>query len=156
MTDTPLPSSVLTLDTARDALQAAGYRVEEITGPNDGPALRSATGGLAFTLMLLNPLPGQPNAFADATVQTVLRVEGDLPLSLVNQWNATLRFARLHLQDGLLLLNRDILAFDGITPTALRTEIELWDRLVQHLVAFLREELPKLTQAQTDAHTKAA
>ncbi|SEH66014.1 YbjN domain-containing protein [Magnetospirillum fulvum] len=156
MTDISRPTSPLSLETARDALQAAGYRVEEIAGPTGDPALRSATGGLAFTLMVFNPRADQPGTFADAAFQTAFQVEGDLPLALVNQWNATVRFARLHLQANLLRLDRDIVAFDGITPAALRAEVELWDRLVQHLIAFLREELPKLTASPSEDDSKAA
>lgn len=156
MTDNPRPTVALSLETAREALQAAGYRVEEMAGPTGDPALRSATGGLAFTLMMSNPLADPPGAFADAAFQTAFQVEGDLPLALVNQWNATVRFARLHVQANLLRLDRDIVAFDGITPAALRAEIELWDRLVQHLIAFLREELPRLAASRSEADSEAA
>ncbi|SEH32923.1 YbjN domain-containing protein [Magnetospirillum fulvum] len=138
----------------REALQGAGYRVEEAKDIDGAPLLRSATGGLAFTMMFFNPRPDQaddtpPGAarFADATFQAVFQVEGDLPLPLVNQWNATRRFARLHLLPGLLMLNMDIIALGGVTSDHLRAQAGIWDQLVQHLIAFLREELPKLAKA---------
>jgi len=150
MTETTIHSA-LTADLMRDALQAAGYRVETVTAPGGELVLRSATAGLGFTVSFPPapaPAPGAGSpGFADAVFRAVLRVEGTLPLDLVNRWNVTRRFARLGLNGDLLALDLDLLAAGGITPAALSTQIGLWDRLTQMLLAYLREELPRLEAA---------
>jgi len=146
----------LTPDALREMLLAAGYRAEDVAGQaNDAPILRSATGGLAFEIRFANPLLGTgPNGkgtgFADATFLAAFRVQGELPLSLVNAWNATRRFARLHLSERMLVLTLEINVLGGVAPAHLRAQLEIWDRLVQQLIAYLREEVAKLA-AQTPA-----
>lgn len=131
----------------RDVLQNAGYRVEETQGPRGEPSLRSATAGLTFDVHFANPLVGQAGVFADATFQAAFQVQGELPLALVNQWNVSRRFARLNLLQNLLLLNMDVIALGGVMPDHLRAQAEIWDHLVQQLIAYLREELPRLAKA---------
>lgn len=145
MTETMIHAH-LTPDLIRDALQAAGYRVESETGPDGEPLLRSATAGVGFVVLFPQP-PGAPAAglgFADAAFRAVFRVEGALPLDLVNRWNVSHRFARLGVKDGMLVFDLDLLAAGGITPVALATQVTLWDRLVQMLVVHLRDELARL------------
>lgn len=137
----------------REVLQSAGYRVEEGRDQGGAPVLRSATGGLGFEARFANPLPNQAGAtppdavrFADATLRTAFQVQGELPLSLVNQWNASRRFARLSLSRDLLLLEMDVVALGGVTADNLRAHAEIWDRLLNQLIAWLRAELPKLAK----------
>lgn len=130
-----------------ETLRDRGYRVEIATIENDQPVLRSATGGLGFSVRFANPVPGREGAFADATFQTLFRVQGDLPLSLVNQWNLTRRFTRLFLASQALVLEMDVSALGGVEREHLRAQSEIWDRLVQELMAFLHAELPKLAKA---------
>jgi hypothetical protein len=138
----------LTLDGLREALQQAGYRVEAVTDPVANiPYLRSATGGLAFDIRPGSRLAGADGDFVDATFTAVLQVQGELPLDLVNRWNATRRFARLQLSQPFLVFCLDVSVGGGVTSSHLRTHIEIWDRLVQELIAYLREELPKLAPA---------
>lgn len=171
----------LTPEIMRDVLQAAGYRVEEGKDPTGAPVLASATGGLGFELRFANPLTparkgvpagdrlGAPEgaavaAFADASLRAAFRVQGELPLSLVNRWNVTHRFARLLLAEipaapdapgtpsvtgasnAWLALEMDVVALGGVLADNLRAQIEIWDRLVNQLIAWLREELPKLAK----------
>jgi hypothetical protein len=65
-------------------------------------------------------------------------------LDIVNRWNTLRRFGRLHLNPGLLLLTMDVSAVGGVTRDHLRANLEIWDRLLPDLVAYLREELQKL------------
>jgi len=136
------------LDGLRELLQQAGYRVETVTDPVVNIAyLRSATGGLAFDIRPGNRLVGDDQGFADIAFSAVLQVQGELPLEPVNRWNATRRFARLQLSHPFLVLCMDITAAGGVTSNHLRAQIEIWDRLVQELIAHLREELSKLPAA---------
>jgi hypothetical protein len=140
----------LTLDNLRDVLQQAGYRVETMTDPVANILyLRSATNGLTFDVRPGNRLPNAESAFADAAFVAVLQVQGELPLDLVNRWNASRRFTRLQLSPPFLVLSLDVSVAGGVAPTYLRAQIEIWDHLVQQLIAYLREELPKLAAVNT-------
>jgi hypothetical protein len=139
----------LSLDGLRDVVQQAGYRVETVTDPVANVAyLRSATSGLSFDIRPGNRLADGSDSFADAAFTAVLQVQGDLPLDLVNRWNATRRFARLQLSPPFLVLSLDVSVAGGVAPGYLRGQIEIWDHLVQQLIAYLREELPKLAAAR--------
>jgi putative sensory transduction regulator len=138
----------LTVDSLRESLQQAGYRVETVTDPVANiPYLRSATAGLAFDIRPGNRFPGEEQHFADLAFVAVLQVQGELPLDLVNRWNATRRFARLQLSHPFLVFCLDVSVAGGVAPSHLRAQVEIWDRLVQELIAYLREELPKLAAA---------
>lgn len=136
----------LTLDSLRESLQQVGYRVEAATDPVAGlPYLRSATGGLAFDIRPGNQLPDADGSFVDVAFTAVLQVQGELPLDLVNRWNATRRFARLQLSQPFLVFCLDVSVAGGVMPDNLRAQIEIWDRLVQELIAYLRDELRQLS-----------
>jgi hypothetical protein len=140
----------LTLDSLREILQQAGYRVETLIDPVANSAyLRSATTGVAFDIRPGNRLASDDQNFVDVAFVAVLQVQGELPLELVNRWNATRRFARLQLSTPFLVLSLDVSLAGGVEPAHLRAKIEIWDHLVQQLIAYLREELPKLAPANT-------
>ncbi len=144
MSDTPIVK--LTLDSLRSALQQVGYRVEEVTDPvANFPYLRSATGGLAFDIRPGNRLSDSDDGFLDAAFTAVLQVQGELPLDLVNRWNATRRFARLQLSQQFLVFCLDVSVAGGVMPNHFRAQIEIWDRLLQELIGYLRDELRLLS-----------
>jgi hypothetical protein len=146
----------LSLDSLREILQQAGYRVETVTDPVANVVyLRSATSGLAFDVRPGNRLADSAESFVDLAFTAVLQVQGELPLDVINRWNATRRFARLQLSQPFLALLLDVSVAGGVGPGHLRAQIEIWDHLVQQLIAYLREELPKLACGNT-AHPGAA
>lgn len=152
MSDKPSDKPIikLTLTTLREAMQQVGYRVEETTDPiANVQYLRSATGGLSFDIRPGNRLADADGSFVDIAFAAVLQVQGDLPLDLVNRWNVTRRFARLQLSPPFLVFSLDVSVAGGVTPNFLRAQIEIWDRLVQDLIAYLRDELRHLTAANT-------
>jgi hypothetical protein len=150
--ETIVPETVitsLTLETLRESFQQAGYRVETLTDPLANiQYLRSATAGVAFDIRPGNPL-GEGNGFADVALVAILQVAGDMPLDIVNRWNGSRRFGRLQLNQPFLVFCLDVSVLNGVTPAHLRAQIELWDRLVQDLVPFLRTSLAE-TAAQKD------
>ena len=152
----------LTVDVLRETLQAAGYRVTETQGPDKAPVLISATNGLPFGVRLFNLLPKGKGDFADAAFRAAFRVQGELPLALVNTWNVSHRFARLILvgapdvTDHWLILEMDLVVLGGAAPANLRAHVDIWDRLVTELVGWLRAELPKLAKAAPVAEPQAA
>src|ERR1700730_8651737 len=110
----------LTLDNLRSALQQVGYRVEEVTDPVANlPYLRSATGGLAFDIRPGNRL-GDGDRFLDGAITAVVQIQGELPLHVVNRWNATRRFARLQLSQPFLVFCLDVSVAGGVMPNHLR------------------------------------
>ncbi|CCE05254.1 conserved hypothetical protein [Bradyrhizobium sp. STM 3843] len=150
MSDTTMTK--LSLDGLRDLFQLAGYRVESLTDPVANiPYLRSATNGLAFDIRPGNAAPGDEQSFVDVALIAVLQVQGELPLDVVNRWNASRRFARLQLSPPFLALSLDFSLAGGVTQTYVRAQIEIWDHLMQQLVSFLREELAVLAKARTPA-----
>ena len=54
------------------------------------------------------------------------------------------RFARLQFSPPFLVFCMDVSAAGGVAPNYLRAQIEIWDRLAQDLIAYLRDELRKL------------
>jgi Putative bacterial sensory transduction regulator len=134
-----------TLDELRTIFQNVGYRVEEVIDPvTNLPYLRSATGGLGFEIRPGNRLASDPEAFIDVVLIAILQVQGELPLEIVNRWNATRRFARLQLSQPFLALSLDVSVAGGVSASHLRAQIQIWDHLIQQLITYLREELQKL------------
>jgi hypothetical protein len=147
MTDSTIET--FTLDGLRELFQLAGYRVETMTDPVANISyLRSATNGLAFDIRPGNRLAADGESFIDVALVAVLQVQGDLPLDVVNRWNATRRFARLQLSPPFLALSLDFSLAGGVSQNHLRAQIEIWDQLVQQLVIFLREELATLAKTR--------
>lgn len=138
----------LTLDGLRDLFQLASYRVESVTDPVANiPYLRSATNGLAFDIRPGNRVADEEQSFLDVALIAVLQVQGELPLDVVNRWNATRRFARLQLSPPFLALSLDVSLAGGVSQNHMRAQIEIWDHLLQQLIAYLREELAGLAKA---------
>lgn len=139
-----------TTESLRDLLQRFGYRAEivadEVTG---AMLLRSATSGMNFDIRPGNRLADHPAQFVDLSFLGLFKIEGELPLGPLNDWNNARRFSRLHLAQGFLLLDMDVTVAGGVTPDHLRAHLEIWDQLLQGLVAFLRTELPRI--AASDA-----
>lgn len=140
MSDTVMNS--FTLESLRDLIQSVGYRVEIV--PNaDMPVLRSSTAGFAFDIRPGNRLANEDGGYVDFTFTAWLNVEGELPLDIVNRWNALRRFGRLQVVPGFLAMTMDVSFIGGVMPNHVRAQIEIWDHLVQALVPYLREELQK-------------
>jgi hypothetical protein len=140
----------LTLESVRQNFQSASYRVETLTDPvTNVQYLRSATAGLAFDIRPGNRFFGEEEAFADITLVAPLQVQGELPLDIVNRWNATRRFGRLALSPPFLVFSFDICVAGGVAPNNLRMQFEIWDRLAHELMGYLRDELAKLSVQNT-------
>lgn len=148
----------ITLDELRTALHAAGYRAELVSDGNVS-LLRSASNGLGFDVRPGNTFPGKPDHFSDVAFVAVLSVQGSMPLDIVNKWNRMHRFCRLFVDkpqgtDEFLVLTFDLSIVGAVSPNYIRTQLQIWDSLIQQLIPWLREELGKLASS-IDA-TKAA
>ena len=160
MAKTPIRS--FTAEAIRDALQAVGFRAEITTGANvaAGAVIRSASNGLAFEVRLFNPSQADTKSFADVTFTAGLQMQGVLAPDIVNRWNAGKRFSRLYIAQGFLVLAMDVLLQGGVAPEYFRAQIEVWDRLLQELLAYLRsaarEQAPKKLREDSAGSEDAA
>jgi Putative bacterial sensory transduction regulator len=139
--------SSLTPDSLRQLMQETGYRAEPVTDPAGVPRLASATAGLPFEIRFGNLMPNGTGEYADVTFIAALRVQGTLPPDLINTWNNTKRFGRLHLNQDFLFLDMDVTVVGGVNADHLRAQIQIWDRLVQELLPYLRNVFEKLAAA---------
>lgn len=120
-----------------DVLQAAGYRVNQ-SEQNGIVQLLSASQGIGYAVRFGNPAVEQ-GSYVDFTFSCALRVQGELPESVAEQWNATRRFARLSLQGEFLVMEMDVVVAAGVSNEHLRGNLELWDRLLQEFIVYLRD-----------------
>jgi hypothetical protein len=123
-------------------MQDAGYRTEHRTDNNDTPLIASATAGISFNVRLGNRATPPVEGYLDFTFLTVIKIEGDFPLERTNDWNRNKRFARLHKVDDFIVFDMDVVVAGGVTTNHIRATMELWDRLLQELMAWLRGDAP--------------
>ncbi len=135
----------VTLERLRELLQRFGYRAELVTvEARKTTFLRSATAGMAFDIRPGNQLPGDVVAYADFSFLALFTIKGgELPLALVNNWNNQRRFGRLHIDQGLLMLDMDVSVAGGVSADHLSAQFAVWDQLLQGLITYLRTELPR-------------
>jgi hypothetical protein len=75
-------------------------------------------------------------------------VQGELPAGLAELWNASRRFARLSVQGEFLVMEMDVVVAAGVSAEHLRSNLELWDRLLQEFIVYLREFSQNATRMQ--------
>ncbi|MBT2339813.1 MULTISPECIES: YbjN domain-containing protein [Pseudomonas] len=130
-----------------ELLQAAGYRVNE-SEQNGIVQLLSASQGIGYAVRLGNPT-ATPGEYLDFTFSCALRVQGELPAGLAELWNASRRFARLSVQGEFLVMEMDVVVAAGVSADHLRSHLELWDRLLQEFIVYLREYSQNAARLQT-------
>lgn len=135
MTETSLILDV-NAERLQTLLQSAGYRVT-LSEQNGMVQLLSASQGVGFAARMGNPAQ-QEGHYLDYTLSCALRVQGELPAGLADRWNVEKRFARLSVQGVFLVLELDVIVAGGVSETYLRATTELWDRLLQEFLLFLR------------------
>lgn len=140
----------------QELLQEQGYRV---TMSEQGGLIQllTATQGIGFSARMGNAAV-ETGQYIDYTLSCALRVQTELPAGLVDTWNSSKRFARLAVQGSFLVLEMDVILAGGVGENHLRATIELWDRLLQELVLFLRnyaqaQQQPQAQPADATAET---
>ena len=136
MTDSQTIQSV-SLKQLQELLQQMGYRVTESEQAGNRQLL-SASQGIGFAVRLGNPAHEADQAL-DYTLSCALRVQGEMPAGIESAWNIGKRFARLAVQGEFLVLEMDVIVAGGVAPTYLQATAELWDRLLQEFLLFLRQ-----------------
>lgn len=120
-----------------EVLQAAGYRVNQ-TEQNGTIQLLSASQGIGYAVRF-GSQASIPGAYIDFTYSCALRIQGMLPAGITELWNATRRFARLSVQSEFLVMDLDITVASGVSAQHLRGNLDLWDRLLQEFIVYLRD-----------------
>lgn len=143
----------VTTESLTDLLQGAGYRVNQ-TEQNGIVQLLSASQGIGYAVRLGNP-GNEAGHYVDFTYSCALRVQGELPAGLAQLWNASRRFARLSLQGEFLVMEMDVVVA-GVGESHLRSQLELWDRLLQEFIVYLREYSQQAAQLQAQAEVPQA
>lgn len=143
----------VTTQSLTELLQEAGYRVNQ-TEQNGIVQLLSASQGIGFAVRFGNPAAEQ-GAYVDFTYSCALRIQGELPEGLAQVWNASRRFARLSVQGEFLLMEMDVVVA-GVGALHLRSQLELWDRLLQEFIVYLREYSQQAAQMQAQVEAAAA
>ena len=143
----------VTVPSLTELLQEAGYRVNQ-SEQNAIVQLLSASQGIGFAVRFGNPA-AEPGSYVDFTYSCALRVQGDLPDGLAQLWNASRRFARLALQGEFLVMEMDVVVA-GVGESHLRSQLELWDRLFQEFIVYLREYSQHAAQLQAQESAAAA
>lgn len=136
----------MTVERLQELLQSLGYRVT-VSGQGEHVQLLSASQGIGFSIRPGNPAASE-GEFIDYTLGCALQVQGELPVELPEQWNRAKRFARLSFQGQFLVLEMDVIVAGGVSDNYLRATTELWDRLMQELVLFLRDFAAAQTPAE--------
>lgn len=148
MTDSSLILDV-NAERLQELLQSAGYRVT-VSEQNGMVQLLSASQGVGFAARMGNPAV-EPGSYLDYTLSCALRVQGELPPGLAERWNVEKRFARLTVQGVFLVLELDVILAGGVSENYLRATAELWDRLLQEFLLFLRANASAEAGADADA-----
>ncbi|MHC3924552.1 YbjN domain-containing protein [Alcaligenes nematophilus] len=146
MTDSQTIQSV-SLKQLQELLQQMGYRVTESEQAGNRQLL-SASQGIGFALRLGNPAHEADQAL-DYTLSCALRVQGEMPAGIESAWNIGKRFARLAVQGEFLVLEMDVIVAGGVAPSYLQATAELWDRLLQEFLLFLRQHAAANNEAQS-------
>ncbi|WP_127088819.1 YbjN domain-containing protein [Aquabacter cavernae] len=134
----------VTVDDLAAMLQQKGFRAEPVEWPGGRAALRSATGGVSFNVVSGN---GTNGAYHDFTYFASFRIDG-LPVDeICGKWNAARRFGRVHSRDGFLNFEMDVMLGTGVSDGYLAVTLELWNQLLNELLAALREEAARTAPA---------
>ena len=120
-----------------ELMQTCGYRVNR-SEQNDVVQLLSASQGIGYAVRFGNAA-AEAGSYFDFTFSCALRVQGELPAGIAERWNASRRFARLSIQGEFLVMEMDVMVAAGVSPDHLRSNLELWDRLLQEFVSYLRD-----------------
>jgi hypothetical protein len=153
----------ITVETMRDLLQGAGFRAELIAESETMPVIRSASNGVNFEIRLFNPGKEDKGGFTDVMFMAGLPLKGPVAPEFLNRWNSIKRFGRLYVAQGLLVLALDIYVQGGVSPEYLRSQLDIWDRLLQELLTYIKmvpsapapkaSAIPKGDAETTDAVT---
>jgi hypothetical protein len=120
-----------------ELLQRVGLRAEMFAA-DDTPHIKSSTGGLGFSVRFGNRAPAPAEGFLDYSFIAVIKIDGGFNLDRCNDWNRQKRFTRLHTSDDLLIMDMDVMVGGGVTERHILGSLEIWDRLTQELIMWLR------------------
>lgn len=131
------PIISISIEQAAEALRATGFRAS-ITAQDGRAMIQSAVQGLGFVVTPGNRAPDDASRYIDWAFTCLIRFDGPLGHEQIVRWNQTKRFARLYIAGQTLVLAMDVFTGAGDGEQSLRGYCELWDRVVQEFISFLR------------------
>ncbi|CAI8745159.1 YbjN domain-containing protein [Pseudomonas chlororaphis] len=131
-----------------ELMQASGYRVNR-SEQNAVVQLLSASQGIGYAVRFGNAAK-EAGSYFDFTFSCALRVQGELPAGIAERWNASRRFARMSIQGEFLVMEMDVTVAAGVSPDHLRSNLELWDRLLQEFITYLRDYSQQAARLQAE------
>lgn len=134
-----------------DLLRRRGFRAEAASDQNGAPVIRSASSGVQYHVRFGNRAAEGERLYYDFAYVCLIQLDAPVPEGLVAAWNSGKRFSRMHQHDRLLVLEMDVLVAGGVTDGHLLTGLEIWDRLLQEVVAMLRAAAQAAPSAQGSA-----
>jgi hypothetical protein len=127
-----------TTQAMRELIQTAGFRAELMAESDTMPVIRSASNGMIFEIRLFNPLKEEKGSFTDVMFMAGMPLQGGVAPEFLNRWNSIKRFGRLYAAQGHLVLALDIFLQGGVSPEHLRSQLDIWDKLLQELLTYIR------------------
>ena len=133
MTDSNLILDV-SAERLQEVLQSAGYRVT-VSEQNGMVQLLSASQGVGFAARMGNRRCRKASSGLHAELRAA---RAGRAAGRPERWNVEKRFARLTVQGAFLVLELDVIVAGGVSENYLLATTELWDRLLQEFLLFLR------------------
>ncbi|MPS30285.1 YbjN domain-containing protein [Pigmentiphaga sp.] len=123
-------------DQVAEAIKAAGCAVTPIE--QDGVVrLHSASHGVGFQVLWGNAQA--KDEYADFTFSCPLRIQGgELPAGLLTEWHRTKRFARVSQHGDFVVLEMDVVAAGGVSPSHLVVAAQIWTQMMGQFFLYLR------------------
>lgn len=143
----------ISVEQLSESLRDAGYRVNPAE-QGGVVQLLCASQGIGFAMRFGNPAQ-EHGTYLDYSFNCALRIQGELPAGLAEVWNSTRRFARLSRQGDFLVLEMDCIVAAGVSTNHLRSQMELWDRLLQEFIVYLREYTQAMVREKSQAPVEA-
>ena len=113
----------------RDYLLEEGFRAKLDESEEDCSTIESADEGLLYQIHFYRPTPpdGDVDAFESISFSTGREYEGEVPLSVLNEYNARYRFTKIYHQKGALYLEMDNIIFpNNLTPDLFEDILGFW------------------------------
>lgn len=111
------------------ALQKLGYRAELTTDPTGDPQIKSAAGGVNFSVYFYGCKQGK--ACRSIQFSAGFNTEDGVELAVANDWNMRNRFGKVYLDDERdPFIEQDITMAGGMTDEMFADNLRFWELVI--------------------------
>ncbi|NEX45869.1 YbjN domain-containing protein [Pseudotabrizicola algicola] len=119
-------------ETVAGAMRRLGYRAELTTDAGGDPQIRSAAGGVNFSVFFYGCTDGK--ACRSIQFSAGFDTENGLDPSVANDWNRLNRYGKVFLDDeGDPIVEQDITLVGGMNEAMFAENLRVWERVVSDL-----------------------